>query len=223
MLSLRMQVWSLASLSGLRIWNCHKLQYRSQMWLISFLIFFFLLFSAAPEIYGSSQARSWIGDAAAGIHHSSHSNAASATYTTAHSNAGSSTHRTRAGIETVSSWMLVGSISTEPWQELWDMAHFWCCCGWGVGRSYSFDLTPGPGTFICWSCGYRKKKPNKKNPTHNKRAHIKSKSPHDSLGHSPAFRVTSCFLSFFLAVPMAFQSFQARDQTQAIAVTMLSP
>ena len=32
-MSMRMQVWSLASLSGLRIWHCHELWCRSQMWL----------------------------------------------------------------------------------------------------------------------------------------------------------------------------------------------
>ena len=30
-MSVRMQVQSLASLTGLRIWRCHKLQYTSQM------------------------------------------------------------------------------------------------------------------------------------------------------------------------------------------------
>ena len=40
--------------------------------LISFLffLFFFLLFRAAPTAYGSSQARSQIGFAAAGLQHS---------------------------------------------------------------------------------------------------------------------------------------------------------
>ena len=37
------------------------------------IFFFFLLFRAAPTIYGSSQARGQIGAAAAGLHHS-HSN-----------------------------------------------------------------------------------------------------------------------------------------------------
>ena len=33
--SVRMQVWFLASLSGLRIWHCHELWCRLEMWLIS--------------------------------------------------------------------------------------------------------------------------------------------------------------------------------------------
>ena len=40
------------------------------------------------------------------------------TYTTAHSNDGSLTHRVRSGIELVSSWTLVGFVTTEPQQEL---------------------------------------------------------------------------------------------------------
>ena len=36
-----------------------------------FFFFFFLLFRAAPEAYGSSQARGLIGAIAAGLHHSS--------------------------------------------------------------------------------------------------------------------------------------------------------
>ena len=42
----------------------------------------------------------------------------SVTYTTAHSNARSLTHWVRPGIEPMSSWILVGFITTEPWQEL---------------------------------------------------------------------------------------------------------
>ena len=33
--TMRLQVWSLASLSGLKIWRCHELWYRLQMWLRS--------------------------------------------------------------------------------------------------------------------------------------------------------------------------------------------
>ena len=35
LVSVRIRVWSLASLSGLRVWCCHELWYRSQMGLIS--------------------------------------------------------------------------------------------------------------------------------------------------------------------------------------------
>ena len=74
-----------------------------------FIIFFFF-FKAAPEAYGSSQARAWIKAVAAGLHHS-------------HSNVGSEpclwptqqliampdplAHWVRPGIEPTSSWLLV--------------------------------------------------------------------------------------------------------------------
>ena len=41
-----------------------------------FILFYFLLFKAAPVTYGSSQARGRIGATATGLHHS-HSNVAS--------------------------------------------------------------------------------------------------------------------------------------------------
>ena len=44
--------------------------------------------------------------------------ATSVTYTTALSSAGSLTHRARPGIEPVSSWILIGFITSEPQQEL---------------------------------------------------------------------------------------------------------
>ena len=60
--------------------------------------FFLFFFRAAPVVYGSSQAGSWIRAAAASLLHS-HSKARSEphlpTYTTAHSNAGSLTHWAR--------------------------------------------------------------------------------------------------------------------------------
>ena len=46
----------------------------------------------------------------------SHSNARS--YTTAHDNTRSLTHWWRPGIEPTSSWILVGFVTTEPWQEI---------------------------------------------------------------------------------------------------------
>ena len=70
-----------------------------------FFFFFFLLFRAAPKAYGSSQARCQIGATAGG-------------YTTVHCNAGSLTHWARSGIKCVSSWIPVGSITTEPKWEL---------------------------------------------------------------------------------------------------------
>ena len=67
--------------------------------------------------YGGSQARGWIGAAAASLHHS-HSGAASATYTTAHGNGGSLTCWARPGIEPTSSWILVGSLLLGHWEFL---------------------------------------------------------------------------------------------------------
>ena len=83
--------------------------------------FFFCLFRAASMAYGSSQDRGWIRAVAIGLRHS-HSNAGSkplsVTYTTAHGNARCLTHRARPGIEPASSWILVMSVTAEPWQEL---------------------------------------------------------------------------------------------------------
>ena len=89
-----------------------------------FTFFFFLFFRASPAVYGSSQARSWIRDAATGLHHI-HSNGriwiASATYTTAHGNTRSLTHGARPGIKPSYSWILVrfvtcwATMGTPPW------------------------------------------------------------------------------------------------------------
>ena len=66
LISMRMQLWSLASLSGLRIQHCHELGCRSQTRLRSRiaeprcelqLIFFFFFFSATPAACISSRAR----------------------------------------------------------------------------------------------------------------------------------------------------------------------
>ena len=82
---------------------------------------FFCLFRATPVTYKCSQARGWIGAAAAGLYHN-HSNARSefSTYTTVHSNTRSLTHWARPGIEPVSSWILARFISAEPHRESWD-------------------------------------------------------------------------------------------------------
>ena len=68
-----------------------------------FLSFVFLRIT--PGAYGGSQVRSLIRAVAAGLCHS-------------HSNTGSLTHWVKLGIEPESSWILVGFITTEPWQEL---------------------------------------------------------------------------------------------------------
>ena len=83
------------------------------------VLFFSFLFRAAPGAYGSSQARGWIGAAAAGLGHS-HSNAGSSHVCDLH-------HSSRQlqilnplskGIEPISSWILVGFVSAEPQWEL---------------------------------------------------------------------------------------------------------
>ena len=71
--------------------------------------------------HGNSQARGRIGATAADLHHSHKQQgicAVSATCTTAHGNARSLTHRVGPGIEPVSSWILVGFVTTKPQQEL---------------------------------------------------------------------------------------------------------
>ena len=72
---------------------------------ISHPAFLLCLFRATPAAYGSSQARGWIRATTASLHHS-------------HSNVGSLAHWLRPGIETASSWILVGLITTKPWWEL---------------------------------------------------------------------------------------------------------
>ena len=71
----------------------------------SSLFFFFFFFTATPAAYGSSQARVWIGAAAARLQqsHSQHQiQATSATYMAACDNARSLTHYERPGIEPTS-------------------------------------------------------------------------------------------------------------------------
>ena len=51
--------------------------------------------------------------------------ALSVTYITAHGNTRSLTHLARPGIELVSSWILVGFVTTEPWWELQIAPFFW--------------------------------------------------------------------------------------------------
>ena len=77
--------------------------------------FIFLPFRAVPAAYGGSQARGWIGAAAASLHHSN-SNARSEPSLQAipqltPSNPGSLTHWARPGIDPASSWILVRFIN----------------------------------------------------------------------------------------------------------------
>ena len=131
---MRMQVWSQASLSGLRIWCRYELRYRLQVWLRSCAVAVvltgswssnstprletsvchrcdpkkkvtFFFFRTTPEAYGSSQDRGPIGAMAVSLHHS-------------HSNTRSLTPWARPGIEPTTSWLLVGFISGAPQWEL---------------------------------------------------------------------------------------------------------
>ena len=79
------------------------------------------LFRAIPVAYGGSQARGQIRAVAASLQPQPQQcgiRATSTTCTTAHGNTGSLTHWASPGIEPASSWMLVGFVSAEPWQEL---------------------------------------------------------------------------------------------------------
>ena len=87
----------------------------------NFIYLFIYLFRAAPEAYGSSQARGVIRVTAAGLHHS-HSNTKSELRlwptTAAHGNTGSLTPWARPRIKPATSWFLVRFVSTEPRREL---------------------------------------------------------------------------------------------------------
>ena len=74
----------------------------SQTWESFFLLF---LFRARLAAYGNSQARSWIGAVATSLHHSSQQRQIPNPLSSP-------------GIELVSSWILVGFVTTEPQQDL---------------------------------------------------------------------------------------------------------
>ena len=93
----------------------------------------YYLFRAVPTEYGDSQVRGQIEPVAASLCHS-HSNTRSelhlrpAPQLTAWGIARSLTHWARPGIEPVSSWTLVGFVTSEPPQELpaWYFCFAWC-------------------------------------------------------------------------------------------------
>ena len=86
---------------------------------LSFFLSFFGPFRSVPTAYGSSQARGWIGAAAASLQPQQRQiQTTSVTWTTAHSNTGSLNHWARPGIEPVSSWIIDRFPSAEPLQEL---------------------------------------------------------------------------------------------------------
>ena len=98
----------------------------SQFPFLFFIFFFLLLFRAAPEAYGSSQARglNWnFSCLPTPEPQQCGTQATSATYTIAHGNTGSPTHWARPGIKPASSWIRVGFVTTEPQWELLD-----CSC-----------------------------------------------------------------------------------------------
>ena len=100
----------------------HKtsLYFRCQSQVLCFWVclFCFCLFRAAPTAYGSSQARGRIraGYSCQPIPQPQQHQiwATFLTYTTAHHKAGFTSHWARPGIEPMSSWVLVGLITTEP-------------------------------------------------------------------------------------------------------------
>ena len=103
------------------------LKWELQRFLILFIYLFILLFRAAA--YGGSQARDLIRATAAGLHYSCWPTpqpqqrriwTASETYTTVHSNASSLTQWVRPGIESTTSWFLLGFLSAVPQRELQD-------------------------------------------------------------------------------------------------------
>ena len=79
-----------------------------------FIYLIFFLFMATPAAYGSSQARTWIGAAAAGLHHS-HTNAGSEAHLWPFGNGGSLTHQARPWMEPSSSWRLRQDLN--PWSH----------------------------------------------------------------------------------------------------------
>ena len=89
--------------------------------LLLLLLFFFCLFRATPVAYAGSQVRGLIGAFAAGLGQS-HSNAWSKPHmgptTTVHGNTIFLTHWVRPGIESATSWLLVGFVSTAPRRDL---------------------------------------------------------------------------------------------------------
>ena len=79
LISMRMWVGSLVSISWLRIWRCHGCGVGRQLQLRCFFFFFFYLFAiswATPVAYEGSRARGRIGAVATGLRQS-HSNAGS--------------------------------------------------------------------------------------------------------------------------------------------------
>ena len=95
-------------------WLGHKLTHRGTLGMFFVCL---LLFRAAPEAYGSSQARGPIRATVAGLHHSSRQRRIQimpVAYPTAYCNAGSPTHRVRPGVKPTSSWILVGFVSAAP-------------------------------------------------------------------------------------------------------------
>ena len=94
--------------------SCHFLYLETSfLHLCSSYLFIYFFFRAAPVAYQSSQARGQIRAAAANLPRS-HGNTGSEPHLATHGNARSLSHRVRPGIETMSSWILVGFITTEP-------------------------------------------------------------------------------------------------------------
>ena len=107
----------------LTIVPCCRFDFQGSFFFFFFFFFFVLcLFRVTPTAHGGSQARGPIGATAAGLCHS-HSNARSelALRPTPQLMAmpdPQPTERGRAGIKPVTSWFLVGFVSTAPRREL---------------------------------------------------------------------------------------------------------
>ena len=110
--------------SKMKVFLNHKLEESPTKFFFSLLfssLLFSFLFKVAPVVYGSSQARGWIGAAAAVLSHS-HSNAKSEPHLWPMLNlqqCQTLTHWARPGMEPASSWVLVRFIYIDPqWEPL---------------------------------------------------------------------------------------------------------
>ena len=121
-----------------------NLKLQVSLFIYLFLFIYFWLFRATPSAYGISKARGQIGATAAGLHHS-------------HSSSRSLTHWARPGIKPTFSWILVGFVTAEPWQEL--PGQFKCLllrsshCGSAVRNPtqypWGFGFDPWPHSVGC--------------------------------------------------------------------------
>ena len=139
-------LWISSSFLDLWVYNFHQILKLSSHYFFKYfstsshsllllgLLLFIFLFRTTPVAYGSSQAR--------GLNQSyscwptpqpqqRQIRATSETFTTAQGNIGSLTHWARPGIKYMSSWILVGFVSTAPQQippQFRITRSTWSCC-----------------------------------------------------------------------------------------------